>query len=196
MLDGASDVAPVLAEPIARLLDARARAVKLACIKNHTAEEVAVLQAVLDDVSAHQKDGVFYGTPADAPAGQAYVSELVADLAERTHALLESSSPMAEATGKIYHALDGHHAHLASLARKPVSELKLALNEVARVQGQLQAIDSARSSATGAFAVGPDGEVPPGQAAVASLLEKCFKLAHKILLRVEKAEAGPAAAEK
>lgn len=192
LMDGASDVADVLNEPIARLLDARSRAIKLLAVKNHTSEEVAALQAVLDDVSQHERDGVYYGTPADAPAGQAYISELVADLADRTHALLETASPMAEGVAKIYHALDGHHRHLAALARKPVAELKNSVNEVARVQGMLQDIDSARSASTGAFAPGADGSVPPGQAAAAALLERNFALAHKILMRVEKAEAGPA----
>ena len=85
-----------------------------------------------------------------------------------------------------------------SLARLPVGELRTEgrAREVARAQGQLQKIDAARSAATGAWGTQPDGSVPPGQAACADLLERCFRLAHKILVRTEKAEAAGVGAEK
>ena len=195
LLDTASDVDARLTAPIGRLLDATATATRLAHTKNHTADEVNPIQDVLVDVGANCKDGVYYGTPADAPAGQAYVSELVADLAEKCHSLLETAGEMNEATGRVYHALAGHHAHLAALARLPLAELRsdAHAHEVARIQGKLQEDDSARSAASGAFGVGVDGAVPPGQAACVDLLERCFRLAHKILVRTEKAETADAA---
>ena len=201
LLDSASDVDPRLVGPIARLQDASAAADRLAAAKHvATADEVRALQAVGADVQAHCVDGVYYGTPADAPAGQAYVSDLVAGLADKCHALLEAAGDreMGAETAEIYHALAGHHAHLAALARLPVGELRTEgrAREVARAQGQLQKIDAARSAATGAWGTQPDGSVPPGQAACADLLERCFRLAHKILVRTEKAEAAGVGAEK
>lgn len=198
LMDSASDVDARLSEPIAKLQDSKATCLRLALTKNHTAEEVAALQAVVAEVEAHKADGVYYGTPADAPAGQAYLSELVDDVASRCHALLESAGAMGEETGRVHHALAGHHAHLAALARLPLAELRSEArqHEIARVQGMLDTVDSSRSSSTGAFCVGPDGAVPPGQAAVVDLLERCFKLARKLLVRIEKAEEAGTAAEK
>jgi hypothetical protein len=74
-----------------------------------------------------------------------------------------------------------HKTDLGDLLKEHATNPTHAEFELAKVQGMLDAIDSARLANTPQeFGVGKDGKVPAGQAVCHSLLEECYRLVRKI----------------
>ena len=64
---------------------------------------------MLDAIDSARTDGVFGGTLAAPPAGQAAAADLLEACMEKAHALLETATPMSGEVATIYGALAKHH---------------------------------------------------------------------------------------
>ena len=136
---------------------------------------------MLAAIDGRRSDGVFGGDLGDVPAGQAQAVELLEACFERAHALLEGATEMdSHLRTEVFEPLVKHKRHLAELLKEHATNPTHAEFELAKVQGMLDAIDSARlANSPQEFGV-KDGKVPAGQAVCHSLLEDCYRIVRKI----------------
>lgn len=139
----------------------------------HTHEDVRHYQNMLDAIDSKRVNGVFCGDLATGkvPEGQAVASELLAQCYRLVERLLASAADMPPEMERIHHALLKHHQHLHGLRRKPHTT-----DDIRRIQGQLDVIDSERMANDGIFEGSlKEGRVPPGQALLSKLLHDCYR---------------------
>ena len=93
-LDHATDVDARVRPIISNLKGIKKALDRLSHAKAASTEEVQHYQQMLAAIDAKRSDGVFGGTLADVPAGQAQAVELLEQAFERAHALLEGATDM------------------------------------------------------------------------------------------------------
>ena len=93
-LDHATDVDARVRPIISNLKGIKKALDRLGHAKAASTEEVQHYQQMLAAIDARRADGVFAGSLADVPAGQAQAVELLEQAFERAHALLEGATDM------------------------------------------------------------------------------------------------------